>query len=174
MSAMIENVTSAGNLTSSRSSAPISVAREAFCNAEVPKNLTLDILTTSIEKMRGARIKILSAPMLTATRVCGLWVPREKLDVILVAPTPWRLQYEQYVLHELAHMILGHDRLAGGIAGLPSDLFAELPDHVVARALARHDFRTAEEQAAEHLADLLAEAIRNSPTEPASFEQVFG
>jgi hypothetical protein len=38
----------------------------------------------------------------------------------------------------------------------------------------RTEFRTVEEATAEYLADLMAEALRGTPTEPGAFEEVFG
>jgi hypothetical protein len=49
-----------------------------------------------------------------------------------------------------------------------------LSPELVRKALMRTEFGSVEEAAAEYLADLMAEALRESPGEPGAFEEVFG
>jgi hypothetical protein len=72
------------------------------------------------------------------------------------------LQRQQFVLHELAHMILGHDTIPGAGTVLKTGIRGLSPE-IVRRALMRTEFRTLEEATAEYLADLMAEALRAGP-----------
>lgn len=148
-------------------------AAEAFATLALPSRLTLELIVRAVEGIRGRRIRIRSTERLTGTSICGLWVPGTKHEWVFHPPTPWELQRQQFVLHELAHMILGHDAHPGAGALLHESL-QNLSPELVRRALMRTEFGTVEEATAEYLADLLAEALRDSPSEPGAFEEVFG
>lgn len=69
-------------------------------------------------------------------------------------------------------MVLRHDEsVEASWQGVK--VFQELSGEVVAKALARGDFRSDLEAAAEHLADLLAAAIRESSHEIYRYEAYF-
>lgn len=148
-------------------------ASTAFRSLELPGGLSLDSLLKVIEKMRGKRIRVVSTDKLAGTAICGLWLPGRAQEWVFHPPTPWELQRQQFILHELAHMILGHDALPGAGTVLKAGLRGLSPE-IVRRALMRTEFRTVEEATAEYLADLLADALRVGPGEPGAFEQVFG
>lgn len=148
-------------------------ASTAFDSLDLPSGLTLALLLGVIEGTRGKRIRIIATDKLSGTSICGLWLPGEKDEWVFHPPTPWELQRQQFVLHELAHMVLGHDTTPGAGTVLKSGLRGLSPE-IVRRALARTEFHTVEEATAEYLADLMAEALRAGPREPGAFEQVFG
>jgi hypothetical protein len=148
-------------------------ASKAFAALSLPGRLTLSLLLDVIEDIRGKRIRIVATERLVGTSICGLWLPGEKDEWVFHPPTPWELQRQQFVLHELAHMILGDDATPGVGTVLNAGLQGLSPE-IVRRALMRTEFRTLEEATAEYLADLMAEALRAAPGEPGAFEQVFG
>jgi hypothetical protein len=148
-------------------------ASRAFASLELPGGLTLGLLLNIVEDIRGKRIRIRATKKLVGTSICGLWLPGEKVEWVFHPPTPWELQRQQFVLHELAHMVLGHDTLPGAATLLKSAIRGLSPE-MVRRALMRTEFRTLEEATAEYLADLMAEALRARPGEPGAFEEVFG
>ncbi len=161
-------------------SLPVSISKRAFRDAstafeslDLPGGLTLSLLLSVVEGIRGKRIRIIATDKLIGTSICGLWLPGEKDEWLFHPPTPWELQRQQFVLHELAHMVLGHDRTPGAGTVLKAGLRGLSPE-IVRRALARTEFRTVEEATAEYLADLMAETLRSGPGEPGAFEQVFG
>jgi hypothetical protein len=161
-------------------SLPVTTAQQAFRDASdafaalrLPGGLTLILLLNVIEDIRGKRIRIRATEKLAGTSICGLWLPGEKVEWVFHPPTPWELQRQQFVLHELAHMVLGHDTTPGAGTMLKSALRGLSPE-IVRRALMRTEFRTLEEATAEYLADLMAEALRAGPGEPGAFEEVFG
>lgn len=158
--------------TKSRSE-PAQVAAEAFQALRLPSHLTLSWLIAIVAARRRRRIEIEATTILNGTEVCGLWLSTDSREIILHAVTDSVLHRQQFILHELGHMILRHDEL-GISAEYAASLFPNLNGEMVSRALARSSFVDDMETAAETLADLLAAAIRDSTLEPKSFEQVFG
>lgn len=158
--------------TKSRSE-PAQVAAEAFQALRLPSHLTLSWLIAIVAARRRRRIEIEATTILNGTEVCGLWLSTDSREIILHAVTDSVLHRQQFILHELGHMILRHDEL-GISAEYAASLFPNLNGEMVSRALARSSFVDDMETAAETLADLLAAAIRDSTLECKSFEQVFG
>lgn len=152
---------------------PAQVAANAFLSLRLPSHLTLERLIAIVAARRRRRIEIEATTILNGTSVCGLWLSTDSREIILHAVTDSALHRQQFVLHELGHMILRHDEL-GVSSEYASSLFPNLDGEMVSRALARSSFVDDLEAAAETLADLLAGAIRESTKEPRSFEQVFG
>lgn len=147
-------------------------ATDAFQRLQLPARVTLDSLIEHVEAVRNRRIVIIESEKLTGKKICGLWIPREHVDVVYHSVTKGMLHRQQMILHELSHMILRHDE-AEGATWQGIKVFQELSGEVVAKALARGDFRSDLEATAEHLADLLAAAIRESSQEIFSFEDYF-
>ncbi|MCC3275394.1 MULTISPECIES: hypothetical protein [unclassified Arthrobacter] len=147
-------------------------AQEAFQRLRLPARVTLDSLIERVQVLRNRRMVIIESDKLTGTKICGLWIPREHVDVVYHSATRGVLHRQQMILHELAHMILRHDEAEGATwQGIKA--FQELSGEVVAKALARGDFRSDLEATAEYLADLLAAAIRESSQEIYSYEAYF-
>lgn len=149
-----------------------SIAYEAFERLHLPAHRTLGLLIRHIETLRGRRIIIVETAKLSGMKICGLWIPREHVDVIYHSVTRGDLHKQQMILHEVSHMILRHDELDGATwQGVK--VFQQLSGEVVVKALARGDFRSDLEATAEHLADLLASALRGSSEEILNYEDYF-
>lgn len=145
-------------------------ADAALSALALPDRVSVRSIMCLVEKSRKTRISITTSPLLNGTEVCGLWLPRENDDLIFHAETDSDLHRQQIVCHELSHMILRHDEVAG-----PTLHGVRLgPDDGPVSAFGRADFRDEFELAAEALADLLTNAIRTSTKEPEGFEGVFG
>lgn len=157
----------------SQEQGPVQVAAEAFVSLRLPNHLTLERLIAIVAARRLRGIEIEATTILNGTSVCGLWLSTDTREIILHAVTDSALHRQQFILHELGHMILRHDEL-GVSSDYAGSLFPNLDGEMVSRALARSSFVDELEAAAETLADLLAGAIRDSTMEPRSFEQVFG
>lgn len=151
---------------------PAERAANAFDALQLPAHLNLERLVEVVEGVRHRPIQIEAAGVLNGGSLCGLWLSTDDVEIILHAVSPSGLHRQQFVLHELGHMVLRHDELV-----VPADyievLFPNLPVGLVSRVLARSSFTDDLEAAAESLADLFAAAIRNSAREPRSFEKVF-
>jgi hypothetical protein len=149
-----------------------SLAMDAFVQLGLPAYLTLELLIAHVERIRGRRIVIVETAKLTGKKICGLWIPRDDVDVVYHSVTRGPLHRQQMILHEISHMILRHDEVDGATwQGIK--VFQQLSGEVVSKALARGDFRSDLEATAEHLADLLASALRTSSKEILSYEDYF-
>lgn len=139
-------------------------ARTAFIELQLPRKITLEILIGHISILRGKEIQIFETEKLRGRSICGLWIPREEKEVIYHSTTSSPLHRQQMVLHELSHMVLSHDEI-DGVSKNGVHVFKALSGELVTRALARGDFRSDQELAAEYLADFLASALRESTNE---------
>ena len=144
-------------------------AAAAFSTLALPTRVSILSIVSLVEASRNTRISITTSPLLNGTEICGLWLPRENDDLIFHAETDSEHHRQQIVCHELSHMILRHDEVAG-----PTLHGVLLKADGPVSAFGRSDFRDEFELAAEALADLLTSAIRTSTKEPEGFEGVFG
>jgi hypothetical protein len=104
--------------------------------------------------------------------VCAILFVGEAEDVVVHAHSESALHRQQFVLHELAHMILDHGddpRVATSDVLLP-----DIPAMTRRRILARQDLESEDEIAAEVLADHLAAGIRGSTSHESKFLEIFG
>lgn len=139
---------------------------------DLPEFFGLDELIAAVERSRSTGIEIVEFPgIYPEDGLFGIWLNTGFGDYILHAPSPSELHRRQIVLHELAHMILGHDLATGQSSAVA--LFPDLPESAVLRALARGHTDNAMEREAEALADLLASSLRRNRRH-SSFVRVFG
>ncbi len=111
----------------------------------------------AVEQLRGRRITLLPVDgALLAGSACGLWLVREHDDVVLYQDGTSQLHADQIILHELGHMLLGHDKNAKtDTAQMVSALTPNLDPATVKAALGRSAYNTT----AEHDAELFASLI---------------
>lgn len=158
-----------------------SAARDRAKAAEEQLYLTEPVTLRSIqgclEDSRGRSIVIRPIDGPLTDKVCGLWFGLDDLDLILHARADSAVHRQQIILHEFAHMVLGHDLAEVG-HGYAKNFFPDLsPDRVV-MALKRTDFMNELEVTAEILADRLSARIRRSQElsagQPGNFGAIFG
>ncbi|WP_329383454.1 hypothetical protein OG625_21400 [Streptomyces sp. NBC_01351] len=88
--------------------------RRARCEAvadvvTIPRPFTLDALCEGIAAQRGRPVRLVAlegAP--NSSMPCGVLVATESVDLIFYEPATSALHKLQIVLHELAHLLLGH------------------------------------------------------------------
>lgn len=133
---------------------------EALHALDLPRPFTLEALCGSLEADRGRPLRLLPLPIDSASP-CGLWVSTNEADYVFHQTVTSGLHQEHIVLHELAHMILGHDVAHEAAEDLRTELVPKLDPNVVASVLARTSYSSAQEQEAETLADLIgSHAVR--------------
>jgi hypothetical protein len=94
---------------------------------------------------------------------CGLWVGTTQTDHIFheAGTTPWHRTH--IILHEVAHMLLGHDG-GGSWRELGRLLAPDVDPALVRLILGRSTYSTAEEQGAEMMASMiLGQASESAP-----------
>lgn len=152
---------------------PYAQAREAFLQLKLGAEVSLEGLVKRVEVLRGRKIVISERAELGATKICGLWLSKDDVELVFHGIPRSELHRQQFVLHELAHMVLRHDETVVGV-DYAAVLFPRLGGDRVRKALARENFVREDEVVAELLADLFSSAIGASDREPAGFSEVFG
>jgi hypothetical protein len=134
---------------------------------------TFDELVGAVQQRRKRRLRIVElAELGEHDGLCAVWLMTEAEDLVLHAHSESALHQQQFVLHELAHMILGHNVEDDPEA--PDILLPDIPADTRRRLLRRQDLDTAEEIMAETLADHLAAAIRGSAMHGSRYLEIFG
>lgn len=136
-------------------------------------DFAFDEIVDAMQRRRGRPLRIVEYVDLNPSDgVCALWLPTDREDVVLHVPTDSALHRQQFVLHEIAHMLLDHgDDLE---AGASDGLFPDIRPATLQRLLRRQCLSTEAEILAEALADRLAAAIRNSESHESRFSEIFG
>jgi IrrE N-terminal-like domain len=134
---------------------------------------TFDELVDAVQQRRKRRLRIVElAELGEHDGLCAVWLMTDAEDLVLHAHSESALHQQQFVLHELAHMILGHNVENNREA--PDILLPDIPPDTRRRLLRRQDLDTAEEIMAETLADRLAAAIRGSAMHGSRYLEIFG
>ncbi|MCQ6553193.1 ParH-like protein [Streptomyces sp. C10-9-1] len=120
----------------------------------VPTPFDATRFIASLAERRGRPITVLPVD-LPSTGPCGVLVTTDSADYILHTRQTTALHREHILLHEAAHLLLGHDRVAGGDPAVPRALVGHLSPHLVRRVLGRTAFPEPAEREAELLASLL-------------------
>lgn len=122
---------------------------------ELTHPFSLDGLCDRIAEQRGRPIRLHPLPKEAAeSGVCGLWVGTASVDYVFYEAQTTPLHREHIVLHEIGHILFGHNSLeadeAGGPGGDGWDADSGAP--VV---LGRTNYTTRQEQEAEMLASMI-------------------
>ncbi|GAA2523866.1 hypothetical protein [Rarobacter incanus] len=145
----------------------------AVAGLQLGNTFTLDDLRHTVQDRRHRRLRIVElADLDTHDGLCALWFVADAEDIVIHARSDSALHRQQFVLHELAHMILGHcdgDDCTVGEALLPN-----IPPYTRGRLLSRQDLDSETEIAAESLADRLAAGIRGAMFAESAYSEVFG
>ncbi|BCW35812.1 hypothetical protein StoSoilA2_18680 [Arthrobacter sp. StoSoilA2] len=84
---------------------PAERAANAFYSLALPTHLNLERLVEVVEGVRHRPIQIEAAGALNGGSICGLWLSTDEVEIILHAISPSGLHRQQFVLHELGHMV---------------------------------------------------------------------
>lgn len=130
-------------------------------------------LFEAVQQQRGRAMRVGTLDQLDASDgLCAIWIKQDDCDLILHVPSDSVLHKQQFLLHELAHMLLGHcdddDVVVDGM------LLTSVPEALLARLLTRKDFSSEAEIAAELLADRFASKIRESAFPNSGYTEIFG
>ncbi len=148
-------------------------APAALQELELGESFSLDELVVAVERLRGRPLHIVElADLSDHEGICALWLMTDAEDLVLHARSESMLHRQQFVLHELAHIILDHGD--DDDPDCPDALLPDISPSTRRRLLRRQDLVTAEEIAAEALADHLAAAIRGSVMHESKFLEIFG
>lgn len=133
---------------------------------------TFDELLQAMQVYRKRALRIVELAKLgEGDGLCAVWLTTESEDLVIHARTDSTLHRQQFVLHELAHMMLGHDRDDCEDTDV---LLPDIPPHTRMRLLTRGDLDSDSEIVAETIADGLAAGIRGSAFAESRYSEIFG
>ena len=145
----------------------------AVAGLQLGNTFTFDDLRDTIEDRRHRRLRIVELADLNAhDGLCAALLSTDAEDFVLHARSDSALHRQQFVLHEFAHMILGH--CEGQDCAAEDVLLPNIPPYTRGRLLKRQDLDSETEIAAESLADRLAAGIRGSVFAETRYSEVFG
>ena len=134
----------------------------------IPNPFDLDAFCTEVEARRGRPLLRRAVPGLSSGAPCGLWIGTGQADHVFYDPGTSPLHAEHIVLHEVAHILMGHALSSPGVGQLaPSEpepdggdsalarLLPDLDPATVTRVLGRVSYSTAQEREAEMMASLI-------------------
>lgn len=133
---------------------------------------TFDELFDAVRQRRQRKLRVVElAELGDRDGICAVWLTTDVEDLILHAHSESVLHRQQFVLHEFAHMILGH--CDGDECSEVDALLPDIPPRTRGRLLRRQDLDSDTEVAAESLADRLAAGIRGSAFAESRYSEVF-
>ncbi|MDQ0278812.1 hypothetical protein QO003_003115 [Arthrobacter silviterrae] len=150
------------------------LVRNANRRLDLGPNPDLTTIQQWIEATHGRPLTITQLDTIRGDDLCGMCASYQDHILVVHAPpkSSWHLQ--QIILHEFAHLILGHYLTATSLALTELPGFPDTPLQVFGRT----SYEDSAEAAAEMLADLLTARInRHAPgagNDPAGFDKVFG
>ncbi|QES47314.1 hypothetical protein DEJ50_05205 [Streptomyces venezuelae] len=120
---------------------------------DLTEPFSVDALCARMAEQRGRPILLHPLPREAAeSGICGLWVGTDSTDFVFYEAQTSPLHREHIVLHELGHILFGHNALADMD---PAADLQENPEAVVPRVLGRTNYTTRQEQEAEMLASMI-------------------
>jgi hypothetical protein len=122
---------------------------------DLPEPFDVDQFTQRLARQRGRPIKLLPHEFRAAP--CGAWIPRATEDCIYFARDTGPLHREHIILHELCHLLCGHQPTSVIDPALLGALFTHLHPSLVERYLQRQTYVSEDDQEAELLATLILE-----------------
>lgn len=145
----------------------------AVADLALGSTFTFDDLVGAIQDHRQRTLRIVElADLGDHDGICAVWLITESEDFVLHAHSDSVLHRQQFVLHEFAHMILGHGD--DDECSTEDFLLPDIPARTRRRLLTRRDLDSDTEIAAEALADHFAAAIRGSVYGESRYLEIFG
>lgn len=120
----------------------------------VPFDLAELCQTLSVQRERPLHVRGIPGPA-TRARPCGIWIATDDEDWIFVDQDTSPLHREHIVVHELAHMLCGHDATELPENDMIGRLFPHLSPDMVRTVLSRASYHSEHEREAEMLASLI-------------------
>ncbi|WP_228002783.1 hypothetical protein [Nocardia australiensis] len=136
--------------------------RDAARTVPLPSPWNLSAYLAGVAAHRGRSISLhqVPAPALAEAgcRGSGLWVARKHDDIIIYDSGVTERNAEHIILHEVGHMLLGHDSEDTDLDRAPGPTLATLLPSIspssIRHILGRNDFGAEREQEAEVFADM--------------------
>lgn len=128
-----------------------------LAQVQLPEPFTLEALCEQLGRQRGRDIRVTRAPM--PAGLYGAWIAGSAVDYIFVEQQTSPVHQEHIVLHELGHLLCGHEP-GPLLADHPAALLPSLNGEMVRRMLGRTSYTATQEREAELLASLISQRAR--------------
>lgn len=126
----------------------------------LPSPFTVDSLVETVSTQRGRPIEVVPwDAMGQGSRTCGAWVSTPTHELIFVAAAGSQFARDHIVIHEIAHMVLGHTNGAE-LPELWARLFPDIDPEAVTQVLGRGGYTDHREVEAEMLASQIQLQLR--------------
>jgi Zn-dependent peptidase ImmA (M78 family) len=135
-----------------------------LADVHIPSPFDLAVLCAELGRRRGRPIALLSIAM-DADGPSGLWISGSNADYIVYEQATTPLHQTHIALHELGHLLCGHES-GTPVSGADVDrLFTQLDPRLVHSALGRTSYSNDDESEAELLASLILQRaeVRTDP-----------
>jgi hypothetical protein len=126
----------------------------------VPEPFDVATFAQAVGERRGRRLVLL--PKNDRCGPYGVCLARPDADYVFYDAETSALHREHIILHELAHLLCGHEKVGLFNETVRSELIPDLEDGVEGRYMCRTVCRGVEEQEAEMLASLLRERVERT------------
>jgi hypothetical protein len=150
--------------------------RQLIAQLDVPEPWDRAQFIRNMEEARGRRITLISATGIGPLGApCGLWLVREHDDIIVYEDGTSDYHVDQIVLHEIGHMLLGHDKaIEKPEQGLMLTAFTPHIDPMTVKAtLGRAGYSNRQERDAELFASLVIVGRTEKKQKESPFRFVF-
>ena len=128
---------------------------------DLPPHWSVPELASRLSTLRGHPVHIDFLPRSQPGEIpCGLWLATDTADYIYARQGTSNLHHKHFVLHEVGHMICGHQGLDISL-GFAS-MLPHLKPEMIRRALGRTTYSDPQELEAEAFADLLYHYARRN------------
>jgi hypothetical protein len=107
---------------------------------------------------------ILLEPLAGTAGACGIWVAVPSADLIFYEEETSPLHQDHIILHEISHLVCGHEPVPVSEGEISLLLFPDLQAQTVKHVLQRGGYSTFEEREAETLASLILERAGTGPS----------
>lgn len=125
---------------------------------DIPVPFDVEAFCRTIGDRRGRPIRPLARD-LDRTQLYGMWVAMADVDWIVHERRTSRLHQQHIILHELGHLLCGHEAASVMREETSRLLLGELDPGVVRRILGRSRYTQVEEREAELVASLILERV---------------
>jgi Zn-dependent protease with chaperone function len=139
--------------------------RELTAGLEIPIPFSVQRLAERIARTRGRPIELVPAAMPNSAP-CGIWFATDDRDIIVYETNTSALHQEHIVLHELGHLLCGHEPISTSNSAAAQLLFPDLDPDMVHRTLHRSHYALDLEQEAEMVASLILARTRRMRPAP--------
>lgn len=133
-------------------------------NLDVPVPFDSAIFCRTVEAERGR--SIILSPIASRNGPCGLWIAGRDCDFIFYEAETSRLHQDHIILHELSHIICGHQPVPLAETEYLQLLCPSLSPEIFRHVLRRMSYSAEEDREAEMLASLVL--LQASAKEPST------